>query len=75
MREHRDRLTATGEIAAKRRAQDTKWTWALVHDRLHARLSGDAATRKRVAEIERSVAEGAMTPTAGADAIAALLGL
>ena len=73
--EHRARLTATGEIAAKRRAQDAKWMWAMVHDRLQARLAADAAVRKRVADVERRVAEGAVSPTAGADAIAALLGL
>jgi LAO/AO transport system kinase len=73
--DHRARLSATGEIAAKRRAQDAKWMWALVHDRLQARLSADAAVRKRVAEVERAVAEGATAPTAGAEAIAALLGL
>ena len=33
--DHRERLEATGELAAKRRAQDTKWMWALVHERLH----------------------------------------
>ena len=33
--DHRKRLEATGELAAKRRAQDTKWMWALVHERLH----------------------------------------
>ena len=73
--DHRARLTAAGELAAKRRAQDAKWMWALVHERMHQRLTHDAALRQRVPAIERAVADGAISPTAGADEIAALLGL
>src|SRR3712207_4292553 len=32
--DHRARLEATGELEAKRRAQNQKWMWALVHERL-----------------------------------------
>lgn len=71
----RRRLTATGELAAKRRGQDAKWMWALVHERLHARLAHDPAVQGRVPAIEQAVAAGRLSPTAGADEIAALLGL
>jgi LAO/AO transport system kinase len=73
--DHRARMTANGEIAAKRRAQDAQWMWAMVHERLHQRLTGDDAVRARLAEVERIVAAGAMSPTAGADEIATLLNL
>jgi LAO/AO transport system kinase len=73
--DHRAKLTATGELDAKRRAQDGKWMWALVEERLHARLAGDAASRARLSELERQVTEGALSPTAAADEIAAILGL
>lgn len=73
--DHRERLTANGEIAAKRRAQDAQWMWALVHERLHQRLTGDDTVRARLAEVERRLASGAMSPTAGADEIATLLEL
>jgi LAO/AO transport system kinase len=73
--DHRAKLTATGEIDAKRRAQDGKWMWALVEERLHSRLAGDAASRARLGELERQVTEGALSPTAAADEIAAILGL
>jgi LAO/AO transport system kinase len=73
--EHRAKLTATGELEAKRRAQDGKWMWALVEERLHARLAGDAASRARVGDLERQVTEGVLSPTAAADEIAAILGL
>ena len=73
--DHRAKLTATGELEAKRRRQDGKWMWALVEERLHARLSQDATSRDRVAALERQVTEGALSPTAAADEIAAILGL
>ncbi len=73
--DHRRRLEATGELAAKRRAQDTKWMWALVHERLHERLTQDAALRRRVPEIEQAIAGGTLSPTAGAAEIVRLLGL
>ena len=73
--DHRSRLGATGELAAKRRAQDTKWMWALVHERLHERLAGDPALRRRVPEVERAIAQGTLSPTAAAAEIVALLGL
>jgi LAO/AO transport system kinase len=73
--DHRAKLTATGEFEAKRRRQDGKWMWALVEERLHARLSQDAASRDRVAALERQVTEGALSPTAAADEIAVILGL
>jgi LAO/AO transport system kinase len=73
--DHRRRLEATGELRAKRREQDIKWMWALVHERLHERLAHDPAVRGRVPDIERAVSGGSLSPTAGADAIAELLGL
>jgi LAO/AO transport system kinase len=73
--DHRRRLEATGELQAKRRAQDAKWMWALVHERLHDRLASDPAVRQRVPAVEQAVSEGTLSPTAGADEITTLLGL
>ena len=73
--EHRKRLEATGELSAKRRAQDTKWMWALVHERLYERLHLDRALRQRVPEIEKAIADGALSPNAGASEIVKLLGI
>jgi LAO/AO transport system kinase len=73
--EHRKRLEATGELSAKRRAQDTKWMWALVHERLYERLHHDRALRQRVPEIEKAIADGAVSPNAGASEIVKLLGI
>jgi LAO/AO transport system kinase len=73
--DHRARIDATGELQAKRRAQDTKWMWALLHERLHERLATDPTIRGRAPAIERAVAEGTLSPNAGADELAGLLGL
>ncbi|MBO1907273.1 methylmalonyl Co-A mutase-associated GTPase MeaB [Microvirga sp. 3-52] len=73
--DHRRRLEATGELMAKRRAQDTKWMWALVHERLHERLHHDPALRRRVPEIEKAIADGTLSPNAGASEIVNLLGI
>jgi LAO/AO transport system kinase len=73
--DHRARLDATGELQAKRRTQNTKWMWALVHERLHEKLTTDPDVRRKLPEIERAVAAGTLSPNAGADEIAALLGL
>ncbi|GJD77441.1 methylmalonyl Co-A mutase-associated GTPase MeaB [Methylobacterium gregans] len=73
--DHRERLTATGEIAKKRREQDVKWMWALVHERLHQRLVGTAEVRHQTAEAEAAVSRGEHSPAAGAARIAELIGL
>ncbi len=73
--DHRRRLEATGELQAKRRAQDIGWMWALVDERLRERLSGDRDLRAQMGEIEGRVREGRATPGAAADEIAALIGL
>jgi LAO/AO transport system kinase len=73
--DHRGRLEASGELAAKRRAQDAKWMWTLVHERLRDRVAQDAQVRKRVPEIEKAIADGTLSPTAGADEIIGLLSL
>lgn len=73
--DHRQKLTATGEIEKRRREQDVKWMWALVHERLHQRLTGSAEIRKATAEAERSVARGEHSPAVGAQAIIEMIGL
>jgi LAO/AO transport system kinase len=39
--EHRRRFDKSGELAAKRRAQQVKWMWAMLEERLLARLHSD----------------------------------
>ena len=72
---HRRRLQEAGEFAAKRRRQDSKWMWALVEDRMRERIATDPRLRERLPTIEAAVAAATLSPAAGADEIAALLGL
>ena len=72
---HRQSLTQSGELAARRREQQVKWMWSLIEQRLFARLKSDPALRTRLPQIERAVAEGRLSPMLAVDDIAAALGL
>lgn len=73
--DHRARFEAKGLIAEKRRRQDVKWMWAMVQDRLQAKLRHDPALKARTPELEAAVAAGHLPPTAAAEEIARALGL
>ena len=73
--DHRERMTASGELAARRREQQVKWMWAMLEDRVFARLRSDPAIRAKLPRIELAVAEGRMTPALAVDEIAAALGV
>ena len=49
--------------------------WAMVQDRLQARLRNDPALKARTPELEAAVASGKLAPTVAADEIAQALGL
>ncbi|MFC4893639.1 methylmalonyl Co-A mutase-associated GTPase MeaB [Streptosporangium amethystogenes subsp. fukuiense] len=68
---HRDALEASGELAERRRRQQVRWTWAMVTDRLLARLREHPEVVAIVTEVEREVAEGEVTPSLAADRILA----
>jgi LAO/AO transport system kinase len=73
--DHRERMTAAGELAARRREQQVKWMWAMLEDRVFARLKSDPAIRAKLPRIEAAVAEGRMSPAVAVDEIAAALGV
>lgn len=73
--DHRARFQAKGLIAEKRRRQDVKWMWAMVQDRLQARLRHDPALKARTPELEAAVSSGTLAPTLAAEEIARALGL
>jgi LAO/AO transport system kinase len=73
--EHRERMTASGELAVRRREQQVKWMRAMLQDRVLARLKSDPTLRAKLPEIEAAVAEGRLTPAIAVDQIAATLGL
>src|SRR5437763_2492407 len=72
---HRQQLTATGEFATRRREQQVTWTWARLEDRFHLRLKTDAKLKARLPGIEKSVADGTLSPALAVDQIATALGV
>ena len=67
--EHRERLTASGELAAKRRGQMLRWMWTLVEDRLVTSLRSDRAVASAIVPLEADVLAGRLTPSIAADRI------
>ncbi len=73
--EHKNKMTASGELAARRRVQQVKWMWSMLEERLTARLRGDPAVRGKLKAAETAVAAGKLTPTLAVEEIAKLLGV
>jgi LAO/AO transport system kinase len=73
--DHRMRMSETGELDARRRQQQVKWMWAMLEDRMFARLKSDPALKAKLPRIEAAVAEGRMSPALAVDEIAAALGV
>jgi LAO/AO transport system kinase len=73
--DHRERVTTAGEFAARRRQQQVKWMWAMLEDRIFARLKSDPALKAKLPRIEAAVADGRMTPAIAVDEIATALGV
>jgi len=73
--QHKDKLGATGELAERRRAQQVKWMWTMLEERLTARLRSDPAVRAKLKAAEAAVAAGTLAPTLAVEEIAALLGI
>src|SRR5256886_12090385 len=71
--DHRDRMTQAGELDARRREQQVKWMWAMLEDRVFARLKSDPALKAKLPRIEAAVAAGRMSPALAVEEIASLL--
>jgi LAO/AO transport system kinase len=72
---HKEKMTASGELAARRREQQVKWMWSMLEERLTARLRGDPAVRAKLKSAEAAVAAGKLAPTLAVEEIAKLLGI
>jgi LAO/AO transport system kinase len=73
--EHREKLTASGELDRRRREQQVKWMWTMLEERLFTRLRGDPAIKARLGSLEAAVAEGRVSPALAVDEIAQAMGL
>jgi LAO/AO transport system kinase len=49
--------------------------WAMLEERLLARLHSDPKVRARLPALERAVGDGALSPTLAVEEVAGLLGL
>jgi LAO/AO transport system kinase len=72
---HRDKLTATGEIEAHRRAQQVKWMWTMLDEFWRARITSEAKLRAKLPRIEAAVAAGELSPASAVDELVAALGM
>ncbi len=72
--DHRNKFTASGELAARRGAQQVKWMWTMLEERLFAPLRSDRNLKAALQRIEAEVAAGRLAPAAAVDEIAGTLG-
>ncbi|HXW40420.1 MAG TPA: methylmalonyl Co-A mutase-associated GTPase MeaB [Xanthobacteraceae bacterium] len=72
--DHRRRLTASGELAARRGEQQVRWMWTMLEERLFAPLRTDRALKAALPRIEAEVAAGRLAPSTAVEQIAEMLG-
>ena len=72
---HREIMTANGERAARRAAQNARWMWAMVRDRLDEAFREDPNVAAIAGEMERQVREGRTPASAAADRLLKAFGL
>jgi LAO/AO transport system kinase len=70
---HRARLTASGELASKRRDQQQSWLWSMLRDGLERHFLARADVQRLLPELEAAVASAKVTPTEAARRLLALL--
>jgi LAO/AO transport system kinase len=73
--EHHARMIEAGELAAHRRAQQVKWMWSMLEDRMATRLRSDPAIRAKLPRLEAAVGDGRMSAAVAVEELAAALGI
>jgi LAO/AO transport system kinase len=73
--DHQQRLTASGELAARRGAQQVKWMWTMLEERMLAPVRNDRAVKAALPRLEADVAAGRLAPATAVETIAEMLGL
>jgi LAO/AO transport system kinase len=64
--DHRQKLTAAGELAEKRRLQSIDWMWSLVEDGLKDRFFQDPHIKAQLPQILSAVESGVKSPAVAA---------
>jgi LAO/AO transport system kinase len=72
---HRAALSASGELALRRRAQAREWLWALVGERLQQAFRAHPDVAARVAQLEADVEAQKTSPAAAARLLLGAFGL
>ncbi len=72
---HRKAAEESGAFLEKRRAQDVRWMWAMIEDRMMTALKSDPKVRTKTRELERALVSGATTPTLAAETILKAFGI
>jgi len=67
--EHWRTLSATGEIAEKRRRQRVNWMWSMVEDRVLDAVRSHPEVRARLPELLKGIDDGSLTVTLAATEI------
>ncbi len=73
--EHRKRMSKAGELEARRREQQVRWMWAMLEERVFARLKSDPTLKAKLPRIEAAVAAGRMSAALAVEEIAVTLGV
>jgi len=73
--DHRERLTRSGELKARRGEQQVKWMWTMLEERLFAPLRTSRAVKAALSRIETEVGSGVTAPAAAVEEIAQILNL
>ena len=68
---HGDALRGSGELEARRRQQQLRWTWTMVRERLLAELGDHPRVRELAPGLKARVLEGTLTPALAADELLA----
>lgn len=72
--DHRQKLTAAGELAEKRRLQSIDWMWSLVEDGLKDRFFQDPHIKAQLPQILSAVESGVKSPAVAAIELLSLHG-
>jgi len=73
IQDHRVRLTGSGELERKRRAQQQSWFWTMIDDGLKGHFLSRADVKELLPRMEAAVANAKLTPTEAARRLLALL--
>jgi LAO/AO transport system kinase len=71
--DHREKLTASGELKTRRGEQQVKWMWTMLEERLFEPLRSDRTLKAALPRIEADVASGRLAPATAVEQVTAML--